>query len=69
MGRGKITSQAEGEKRNAASAAQQSLKEGSAEITSSVASAAKRLNMGREKITSRAELEKRNAAAAAKQSS
>jgi len=42
MGRGKISSRAEGEKRKAASVAQQSLKEGSAKITSSVASAAKR---------------------------
>ena len=41
MGRGKITSRAEGEKRKAAAVAKQSLKEGSAEITSSVASAAK----------------------------
>ena len=41
MGRGRITSQAEGEKIKAAAAAKQSLKDGSATITSSVASAAK----------------------------
>ncbi len=41
MGRGKITSRAEGEKRKAATAAKQSLKEGLAKRTSSVASASK----------------------------
>jgi len=42
MGRGRITSRAEGEKIKAAAAAKQSLKDGSATKTSSVASAAKR---------------------------
>jgi len=41
MGREKITSRAEGEKQNAAAAAKQSLKEGLAKKTSTVAMAAK----------------------------
>ena len=41
MGRGRITSQAEGEKRKAAAVAKPSLQEGLAKKTSSVASAAK----------------------------
>jgi len=54
MGRGKITSRAEGEMGKAVAAAKQSLKEGLAEKTSSVASAAKR--PGKDFVYSKKEL-------------